>query len=240
MSETTKPTCTCQARIQAEIQTTPSGGHDHVDEVLGLLRVARSQRDDAERMLAAMKPSPNTILAGPGHTPNTSLPPLGDGPKRKMFVEIEVAEDFEKRLDNQWMVEQEIHADRWSWRWQDNLPARPRIVCLVGSSRFCDIAAVERWKLEKQGVLVLAMNLLPEWYVEQTGKTGPDHIAEQEGVAHILDELHLRKIDLADEVFVINVPLPGAANGYIGERTKFEIAYARKLNKPVRYLNPIS
>jgi hypothetical protein len=34
-----------------------------------------------------------------------------------MVIEIEVTEDFERRLDNQWMVEREIHADRWSWRW---------------------------------------------------------------------------------------------------------------------------
>lgn len=40
-------------------------------------------------------------------------------PRRKMIITIEVAEDFEKRLDNQWMVEREIHADRWSWRWAD-------------------------------------------------------------------------------------------------------------------------
>lgn len=51
-------------------------------------------------------------------TPDASLPPLDpDAPKRKMIIEVEVAEDFEKRLDNQWMVEREIHADRWSWRW---------------------------------------------------------------------------------------------------------------------------
>jgi len=50
-------------------------------------------------------------------TPNAKLPPLGEGPRRKMIIEIEVTEDFEKRLDNQWMVEREIHADRWNWRW---------------------------------------------------------------------------------------------------------------------------
>lgn len=52
-------------------------------------------------------------------TPDSSLPPLGDGPRRKMLIKIEVTADFEKRLDNQWMVEREIHADRWSWKWKD-------------------------------------------------------------------------------------------------------------------------
>ena len=55
-------------------------------------------------------------------TPDTSLPPLGDGPRRKMVIEIEVDANFEKRLDNQWMVEREIHADRWCWRW----PVEPK------------------------------------------------------------------------------------------------------------------
>lgn len=51
-------------------------------------------------------------------TPNASLPPLNpDAPRRKMVITIEVAADFEKRLDNQWMVEREIVADRWSWEW---------------------------------------------------------------------------------------------------------------------------
>lgn len=45
-----------------------------------------------------------------------------------------------------------------------------------------------------------------------------------------LDELHLRKIDLADEVCVLNV------GGYIGESTRKEIEYAKSLNKPIMYL----
>ena len=45
-----------------------------------------------------------------------------------------------------------------------------------------------------------------------------------------LDELHLRKIDLADEVMVLNV------GGYIGDSTRREIEYANAHGKPVRYL----
>jgi len=45
-----------------------------------------------------------------------------------------------------------------------------------------------------------------------------------------MDELHLRKIDLADEVFVIDW------HGYIGESTAKEIEYATAQNKPIRYL----
>ena len=47
-----------------------------------------------------------------------------------------------------------------------------------------------------------------------------------------LDVLHLRKIDIADEVLILNV------NGYIGESTKKELEYAKGLFKRVRYLEP--
>jgi hypothetical protein len=45
-----------------------------------------------------------------------------------------------------------------------------------------------------------------------------------------LDELHLRKIDLADEILVLNV------DGYIGDSTRREIDYAQQHNKPIRWL----
>lgn len=106
---------------------------------------------------------------------------------------------------------------------------KPRIVCICGSSRFCDLAAVWAWEFEKQGEIALSMHLLPQWYWENTGKVGHSHGAEQEGVAHVLDELHLRKIDMADRVFVVN------QGGYIGERTRIEIEYAKKLGKPITY-----
>ena len=49
----------------------------------------------------------------------------------------------------------------------------------------------------------------------------------------MLDDMHLRKIDMADEIFVINV------GGYIGESTMREIAYAEKTGKKVNYLEPV-
>lgn len=60
------------------------------------------------------------VITGPGFTPNSSLPQLGHAPRRKMLIEIEVPENFEKCLDNQWVVEQEIHADRYNWRWSES------------------------------------------------------------------------------------------------------------------------
>jgi len=46
----------------------------------------------------------------------------------------------------------------------------------------------------------------------------------------MLDDMHKRKIDMADEIFVINV------GGYIGESTRSEIEYAIQTGKPVHYL----
>lgn len=60
-------------------------------------------------------------LVGPGYTPNANLPPLfnssEDGGTRKMVITIDAPANFEMRLDNQWVVEREIHADRWNWEW---------------------------------------------------------------------------------------------------------------------------
>jgi hypothetical protein len=50
-------------------------------------------------------------------TPNASLPPLGDGPRRDMVVTVSVPVNWESRLDMQWVLEREIHADRWRWNW---------------------------------------------------------------------------------------------------------------------------
>lgn len=107
---------------------------------------------------------------------------------------------------------------------------RPKIICLSGSSRFIESFAVIAWEFEKAGNITVGLHYLPPSYSQEHI---PDHLAEHEGVAKRMDELHLRKIDLADEVFVINV------NGYIGESTSREIDYATKLGKPIKYLEKV-
>ncbi len=103
---------------------------------------------------------------------------------------------------------------------------RPKVICISGSSRFVDKMAVMAWQFEKQGAIVLGLHLLPAWYEGVQA----DHQAETEGVREHMDELHLRKIDLADEVFIYN------EGGYIGDSTKMEFDYARKCGKPIRFL----
>lgn len=105
--------------------------------------------------------------------------------------------------------------------------AKPKVIVLCGSSRFVDIMAVTAWQLERdEHVIVMGLHLLPQWYAKDI----PDHLAEHEDCAEQMDELHLRKIDISDEIFVVNW------RGYIGESTAKEIAYAKELGKPIRYL----
>ncbi len=100
---------------------------------------------------------------------------------------------------------------------------QPDIVCLCGSTRFMDAFFEAGWKFTLEGKIVLSVGVC---------KHAEHHGAEALGqnIADKLDELHLRKIDLADSVFVLNV------GGYIGESTRKEIEYAEKKNKPIDYL----
>ena len=108
---------------------------------------------------------------------------------------------------------------------------KPKIICICGSTRFADLHAIMKWELEKAGnVICLMINYLPIWYVKREGWKEPNHLAEQSGLKDVLDELHLRKIDLADEILVIN------KDGYIGESTRREIDYAESKGKPVCYM----
>ncbi|MGW6442209.1 hypothetical protein [Lentzea sp. NPDC055074] len=94
-------------------------------------------------------------------------------------------------------------------------PGRPEIVCLCGSARFVDEIRAANRELTFAGVIVVA-----------PGEADGVVTGEQKAV---LDALHLRKIDLADRVLVVN---PG---GYVGESVRREIAYARAIGKPVSF-----
>ena len=86
--------------------------------------------------------------------------------------------------------------------------------------------AVVAWLLEKEeGAIAIGLHLLPWWYPN----VPPDHLAEHEGVAEHMDELHLRKIDRADGIFIVDV------GGYTGDSTKKEVAYAIGRGLPLRY-----
>ena len=98
-----------------------------------------------------------------------------------------------------------------------------KIITLCGSTRFKDQFLAEQKRLTLEGNIVISVGLF--------GHSGDDEVWAP-GTKEMLDEMHKRKIDLADEIFVINV------GGYIGSSTKSEIEYAKATGKPVRYLEP--
>lgn len=104
---------------------------------------------------------------------------------------------------------------------------RPRIVCLCGSTKFWREFQKAGLRETLAGNVVLSIGAASGTDDAHFGDLPP---AEWQRVKSALDELHLRKIDLADEVLVLNV------DGYIGDSTRREIQYAREIGKLVRYL----
>lgn len=107
---------------------------------------------------------------------------------------------------------------------------RPKIICLCGSTRFIDAFRDANLRETLAGRIVLSIGCDTrtdaELFADRTD-------ADLASVKVALDELHKRKIDLADEVLVLNV------SGYVGESTRSEIEYAEKLGKPIRWLEPL-
>ena len=103
-----------------------------------------------------------------------------------------------------------------------------KVITLCGSTRFKDAFMETQKKLTLEGNIVISVGLY--------GHSGDSEVWE--GMSEdmltktkiMLDDMHKRKIDMADEIFVINV------GGYIGSSTRSEIEYAHATGKPVRYL----
>jgi len=103
---------------------------------------------------------------------------------------------------------------------------RPTIVCLCGSTRFYRAFQRANYDETMAGKIVLSVGFFMHASEEAHGETW--RCTPGQKVA--LDELHKQKIDLADEVFILNV------GGYIGESTRSELEYARQHGKTVRFL----
>lgn len=98
---------------------------------------------------------------------------------------------------------------------------RYKVITLCGSTRFKDEFMEIQKKLTLEGNIVISVGLF--------GHSGDEEVW-QESTKEMLDDMHKRKIDMADEIFVIN------KNGYIGSSTKSEIEYAHATGKPIEYL----
>lgn len=97
------------------------------------------------------------------------------------------------------------------------------VITLCGSTRFKNQFLEAQKRLTLAGNIVISVGLF--------GHSGDDEVWT-EGTKEMLDDMHKRKIDMADRIYVINV------NGYIGSSTRSEIEYARKKGKQVLFLEP--
>ena len=106
-----------------------------------------------------------------------------------------------------------------------------KVITLCGSTRFKDEFLEAQKRLTLEGNIVISVGLF--------GHSGDNEVWEDmdEGALtktkEMLDDMHKRKIDMADSIYVINV------GGYIGSSTRSEIEYAIKNGKEVRYLCPL-
>jgi hypothetical protein len=104
---------------------------------------------------------------------------------------------------------------------------RPTIVCLCGSTRFVDAFRGANLRETLAGNIVLSIGCNMKTDDEIFGHLPADKLG---AIKARLDNLHLHKIDLADEVLILNV------GGYIGESTQRELEYARAHGKGIRFL----
>ena len=105
-----------------------------------------------------------------------------------------------------------------------------KVITLCGSTRFNDQVLEAQKRLTLEGNIVISVGLF--------GHSGDNEVWENmdEGTLTatkaMLDDMHKAKIDMSDEIFVINV------GGYIGESTRSEIEYAEMTGKLIKYLEP--
>ena len=96
-----------------------------------------------------------------------------------------------------------------------------KVITLCGSTKFKEQYLEAQKRLTLEGNIVISVGLF--------GHSGDDEVWT-EGTKSMLNDMHKRKIDMADEIFVINV------GGYLGESTRAEIEYAKSRGMVVRYL----
>ena len=94
-----------------------------------------------------------------------------------------------------------------------------KVITLCGSTRFKeDFERVNR-ELTLHGNIVISVGCF--------GHSGDSFTDEQKVM---LDDIHKRKIDMADAIYVIN------KDGYIGSSTRSEIQYALRTGKQIMYM----
>jgi len=105
-------------------------------------------------------------------------------------------------------------------------PTKPKIICLCGSTRFKNIFVQAQLEETLRGNIVLTIGCDMRSDTELFSKMSFNEFAETKWQ---LDQLHFRKIELADEILILNV------GGYIGLSTCDEYWYAVALGKDIRF-----
>lgn len=100
------------------------------------------------------------------------------------------------------------------------------VVTLCGSSRFRDQINEANRRLTLAGYLVLSLGLFGH-----DGDLDAESVVIGHPVKDLLDELHKRKIDMSNFIYVVDV------DGYVGDSTRSEIAYAELNHKPVHLMS---
>ena len=134
----------------------------------------------------------------------------------KEYLKKEKAERRRYRLYR--LIDDNLHEET------ENTEKKMRVITLCGSTRFKEQFLEQQKRLTLEGNIVISVGLF--------GHSGDEEVWKP-GTKEMLDKMHFQKIDMADEIFVINV------GGYIGESTRREIAHAEQTGKPVRYLESI-
>jgi hypothetical protein len=186
------------------------------------LRDARATLRERDAELARVKPVVEAAKAAAVYAVNVAMQVHGEGQCCP-----ECPDEYDGSpcvgVDRTKALAAAVDAYRAAEREGEPAIARPKIICLCGSGRFREAFEQAEYGETLAGRIVLTI-----------GCNAHD-VARSEELAHhkpMLDELHLRKIDLADEVLVLNV------GGYVGQSTRREIEYATARGKPLRYLEP--
>ena len=102
------------------------------------------------------------------------------------------------------------------------------VITLCGSTRFKDQFMEAQKRLTLEGNIVISVGLFGHYGDQEVWENMDEGTLTK--TKEMLDDMHKRKIDMADSIYVINV------GGYVGTSTKSEIEYAIAHGKEVRYL----
>ncbi len=199
------------------------------DSAAGIIREALTVLESAEKRIKELERKfmqavhEKTAYIDEVHRLRARVAALEEAARRAKELLGDYTQPAHPRLANVYMILSRVLDQALA---EEVARRRPRIVCLCGSTRFKSAFDEANYQRTMAGQIVLSIG----FYMHATGNRHGEDVGATPEQKIALDELHLRKIDLADEVFVLNV------GGYIGDSTRREIEYAKTLGKPVSFL----